>query len=721
MKNISNQQLLEEIKLLKSKNKQLEDIISSGNNSFDKNADETIKQKLEQQKLISSISSSFVGKINLDKEINNLLKTVGEYSNADRSYVFIFREDGKIMDNTHEWCAKDVTPEIDNLQNQPSDIFPWWISKLHKNEIVHIEDVSKLPKEATAERKILESQGIKSILEIPLNIFGKLIGFMGLDNNTKAKAWPTETINILKTSAEILANTLHSKKVEEELQISEKKYRSLTESMEDVVVRISPTGTILYVSPSAEKFGGYIPKEEIGNNISKYIYHKSDMVRALKSISDVMLNKKGGNFEYIFKAKNKPPFPVEHSFTPLIKDGKVYAIQLVLRNISERKNIENALKENQYRFKALSEATYEGIIISRKGIIIDVNQALCDLTGYSYYDFVGSNATEFISPNYTEHVHQNMISGYDKPYKSIIIRKDGSQLHVEFQGKMFKYKGKDSRVTAARDITVQNKNETIINESKIKLEKLNSKLVSTVLEEVKKNREKDRIMMVQSKQAAMGEMIGNIAHQWRQPLNDIGLYVQNLQDKYEYKELTEESLTEIVNHTMDKLEYMSQTIDDFRNFFRSDKEKVQFLISDSIKKTIHLTEASFKNNKIDIELNLQENISFNGYPNEFSQALLNILNNAKDELTVSNIKNPCVKISLTKSEEIITIKISNNGSEIPNNIIDRIFNPYFTTKPMQTGTGLGLYISKTIIEHNMDGKLYAQNTNNSAEFVINLY
>ena len=717
MKNISNQQLLEEIKLLKSKNKQLEDIISSGNNSFDKNADETIKQKL-----ISSISSSFVGKINLDKEINNLLKTVGEYSNADRSYVFIFREDDKIMDNTHEWCAKDVTPEIDNLQNQASDIFQWWMSKLYKNEIVHIKDVSKLPKEATAERKILESQGIKSILEIPLNIFGKLIGFMGLDNNTKAKAWSTETINILKTSAEILANTLHSKKVEEELQISEKKYRSLTESMEDVVVRISPTGTILYVSPSAEKFGGYIPKEEIGNNISKYIFHKSDMVKALKSINDVMLNKKGGIFEYIFKAKNKPPFPVEHSFTPLIKDGKVYAIQLVLRNISERKKNENALKENQYRFKALSEATYEGILISRKGIIIDVNQALCDLTGYSYYDFVGSNATEFITPDYTEHVHQNMISGYDKPYKSIIIRKDGSQLHVEFQGKMFKYKGKDSRVTAARDITVRNKNETIINESKIKLEKLNSKLVSTVLEEVKKNREKDRIMMVQSKQAAMGEMIGNIAHQWRQPLNDIGLYIQNLQDKFEYNDLTEENLTEIVNRTMDELDYMSHTIDDFRNFFRSDKEKVQFLLSDNINRTILLTEASFKNSHIRVKLSLEENIFFNGYPNEFSQAILNILNNAKDILIENSTHSPHVHINLKEKGGIITLIISNNGGHIPTKIIDQIFDPYFTTKTNQTGTGLGLYISKTIIERNMDGKLSVRNANtNHAEFIIELF
>jgi signal transduction histidine kinase len=241
-----------------------------------------------------------------------------------------------------------------------------------------------------------------------------------------------------------------------------------------------------------------------------------------------------------------------------------------------------------------------------------------------------------------------------------------------------------------------------------------------VEEEVAKSREKDRVMLVQSKQAAMGEMIGNIAHQWRQPLNDIGLYVQNIQDKYEYGELSEDALGHTVEKTMDKLEYMSQTIDDFRNFFRADKDKMRFLLKDSIDKTLSLTEAGFKNNFIEINLYLQDNIYITGYPNEFSQAVLNILNNAKDILVDRKIENPQVKINLIKNDKKITLTILDNAGGINKEIIDIIFEPYYTTKGKLTGTGLGLYISKTIIERNMAGRLSVKNIEGGAEFKIEL-
>jgi len=145
---------------------------------------------------------------------------------------------------------------------------------------------------------------------------------------------------------------------------------------------------------------------------------------------------------------------------------------------------------------------------------------------------------------------------------------------------------------------------------------------------------------------------------------------------------------------------------------------VSFSIADIIRKTLTLTEASFENNGIELIINLQENVNISNYPNEFSQALLNILNNAKDVLVHKKITDSKIIIKLRKKGKKIKLVITDNAGGINEDIMDKIFDPYFTTKSKLTGTGLGLYISKTIIERNMQGKLTARNKNNWAEFVI---
>ncbi|OQY02551.1 MAG: hypothetical protein B6I20_06795 [Bacteroidetes bacterium 4572_117] len=264
----------------------------------------------------------------------------------------------------------------------------------------------------------------------------------------------------------------------------------------------------------------------------------------------------------------------------------------------------------------------------------------------------------------------------------------------------------------------RNTADTALSLSKLELQKLNNELVDMVKIEVDKSREKDHMMMVQSRQAAMGEMIGSIAHQWRQPLNDIGLYVQNLQNKFTKDRLTKENVDNLVEKTMTKLEYMSHTIEDFRNFFRGDKEKKIFSLEENINNALLLTKSSFDNNFIEVISKLQKDVFLSGYPNEFSQAVLNILNNAKDVLIDREIENPYVGIDLLEYNDKITLLISDNGGGVDEDVIDKIFEPYFTTKSEQTGTGLGLHISKTIIERNMDGKLSVRNTKIGTEFKI---
>jgi C4-dicarboxylate-specific signal transduction histidine kinase len=231
-------------------------------------------------------------------------------------------------------------------------------------------------------------------------------------------------------------------------------------------------------------------------------------------------------------------------------------------------------------------------------------------------------------------------------------------------------------------------------------------------------REKERLLIQQSRQAAMGEMIGNIAHQWRQPLNTLGLMTQQLLMFYDLGDFNREFLDKSVLQSMDLIHHMSKTIDDFRNYFRPDKEKVEFRVAEAIENTLSLINDSFKDQHINIEIVEKNDPTIYGYQNEFAQALLNILNNARDALTEREIADPRVIITLGNEADRTVVTISDNAGGIPEEIIGKIFDPYFTTKGPQAGTGVGLFMSKTIVEKSMGGILAVCNNANGAEFRI---
>jgi signal transduction histidine kinase len=216
----------------------------------------------------------------------------------------------------------------------------------------------------------------------------------------------------------------------------------------------------------------------------------------------------------------------------------------------------------------------------------------------------------------------------------------------------------------------------------------------------------------------MGEMINNIAHQWRQPLNNVGLIVQNLLFSFESGNLTQEEMRAEVAMTMETIQFMSRTIDDFRNFFRQDKEKRHFAFTDILNKTIDFVSAGFRNSSIAVTLEIIDHISTLGYPNEYSQVVLNILNNAKDALTERSVHEPFIHVRLLNEKGRAVVTVRDNGGGIAEDILPRIFDPYFSTKEPGKGTGIGLYMSKVIIEQNMGGSLSAHNVDDGVEFRI---
>jgi PAS domain S-box-containing protein len=231
-------------------------------------------------------------------------------------------------------------------------------------------------------------------------------------------------------------------------------------------------------------------------------------------------------------------------------------------------------------------------------------------------------------------------------------------------------------------------------------------------------REKEQMLIQQSRQAAMGEMIGNIAHQWRQPLNTLGLEIQQLLLFYDLGEFDREFLSKGVSRSMELIHHMSRTIDDFRNYFTPDKEKAEFQAVEAINNTISLLEGCFKNPKINIEIVAKDSPIVYGYQNEFAQVILNILVNARDALVERKINDPGVLITLSSEPGCTVVTVADNAGGMSEEIMSKIFDPYFTTKGPQHGTGLGLFMSKTIVENNMEGRLTVRNSAVGAEFRI---
>jgi signal transduction histidine kinase len=222
-----------------------------------------------------------------------------------------------------------------------------------------------------------------------------------------------------------------------------------------------------------------------------------------------------------------------------------------------------------------------------------------------------------------------------------------------------------------------------------------------------KNSEQQHILSQQSKMAAMGEMLGNIAHQWRQPLSVITTVATGMKLQKEFNSLDDETFEKSINNITNSALYLSDTIEDFRNFFRTDKEETIFTIKDIFEKVFKLTDAQFRNHEI-IFVNDINDFELFGFENEFIQALINILNNAKDAL--ENKDNPkLIFISTSKNENKAIIKITDNAGGIDDEIIDKICEPYFTTKHQSKGTGIGLYMTEEIIVKHMKGSLIFKN------------
>jgi PAS domain S-box-containing protein len=299
-----------------------------------------------------------------------------------------------------------------------------------------------------------------------------------------------------------------------------------------------------------------------------------------------------------------------------------------------------------------------------------------------------------------------------------LLLEDGTLKYVEERGQnFFDKKGNIIRsMGTVLDVTERKSIE-------LELEHLNKDLELKVKDEVEKNRQKDQQILHQSKLAQMGEMISMIAHQWRQPLAAISATINNLLFQIIMDEYKKDEFESELNLISSYSQHLSKTIDDFRDFFKSNKNKEVAYLQDIIDDTLRIVKPSIENKNIKLITNFNCNELLNTYPNEIKQVILNLIKNAEDILLEREIKEPKIKIDTKRVEvdskkEGIVIQISDNAGGVPKDILHKVFEPYFSTKLEKEGTGLGLYMSKTIIEEHCNGKLLVFNDENGAVFRI---
>jgi PAS domain S-box-containing protein len=330
------------------------------------------------------------------------------------------------------------------------------------------------------------------------------------------------------------------------------------------------------------------------------------------------------------------------------------------------------------------------------GIITDVSNAFCSMSQYSKDELIGKSHKIVRHPDMPKSIFKDMWNTIknNKVWKGEIKnkRKDGSYYWV---------------ITS---ITVEyNEDGEAIGYIAIRYDITDKK-------ELERN---ELLILEQAKMASMGEMIENIAHQWRQPLNVITMSVGNMELSRELNALTDETFELLASDIKKHAKFLSETIETFRNFIKEEKELKDILLQDRINIIVDIISSSMQDNFIKLEIDMEkEPIHITMVVGELDQVIINILNNAKDILLEKKIEDSWIKLSLYTKDNKIIITIEDNGGGIPEDVISKIFEPYFTTKHKSQGTGLGLHMSYKIITESLKGQIWAENTNNGAKFFI---
>lgn len=366
---------------------------------------------------------------------------------------------------------------------------------------------------------------------------------------------------------------------------------------------------------------------------------------------------------------------------------KVYSTQEEIININKNltKIVEERTREGSKNLRILSRY----VIFSKtdlKGIITEASDAFCKISGYSKDELIGKP--------------HNILRHHDMPSEAFKEMWETIKKGTVWRGEVKNRLKDDGYYWVSANISPEfDKDKNIIGYMSIRQDIT-----------ARKDFEEQHLKLVKSERmASMGEMIVNIAHQWRQPLSVISTGVTSMQIQKEFDMLSDEKFNETCEMINKNAQHLSKTIDEFKSFAQGEKVLELFDLKDNANSFLQIAHKQLEENNIEVVCNIQEDIKINAYPNELTQAYVNILNNTIDALKTKDIKNKYLFLDISKENEKISIQLKDNAGGIPADIIEKIFEPYFTTKHQSQGTGLGLHMVNDLIANVMGGKIEVQN------------
>ncbi len=475
----------------------------------------------------------------------------------------------------------------------------------------------------------------------------------------------------------------------------------------------------LYFSPRWKEMLGY-DESELPNLFSTWEerVHPDDLKNAMFNIQN-NLDGKSEYFENIHRLKHR-----DGSWVWILDRGKTLFDEQnkAIRMIGTHTDItEEKRKQLEFAHKAqIIEQIHDSVTTTDlDGYVTSCNPATEQLLGYKKDEMIGKHIKMFYLEedfNIVEKIFTSILQRGWYKLRIRIVKKNKILRYAALSASVINDElgNPIGTVGYVRDISKQK-------QAQDEIKRLNDTLQEEVNHQLEQLREKDNLLLRQSRMAQMGEMLRMIAHQWRQPLAAISATSASIELKANLNKLNNKIAQQKAQEIATFSQHLSKTIDDFRNFFKPNKEKEETSYNELIASVLEIISISIENENIELIQELNSHDKFISYPNELKQVILNLIKNAEDALIEKQIKNPYIKISTHTENDTYILEISDNAGGIAEDILSKIFDPYFSTKSKKDGTGLGLYMSKTIIEGHCSGELSVSNSSHGAIFKIVLH